>query len=141
MEAIFLPIKPVYASRIISGEKIYEFRKTMPARRVSHIVIYASSPQQAIVGIAQVDKVLSAPVEKLWEQTSKSAGIDKISYLKYFCGKEIAYAYQLKKIRKLSQNISPHDLWENFTIPQSFRYLPRILFEQVNSLDTENEAD
>ncbi len=50
----FMPIKPIYAEKLIKGEKKYEFRKTAIRSDLSHIIIYATSPVKKIIGIAEI---------------------------------------------------------------------------------------
>ena len=49
----FLPIKPIYANRILEGSKRYEFRRTRLRQDITHVVIYSTSPVKKIVGIAE----------------------------------------------------------------------------------------
>jgi hypothetical protein len=41
---VFLPIKPIYAERLMDGTKRFEFRRRPMSADVTHIVVYASSP-------------------------------------------------------------------------------------------------
>ena len=43
MHKILISIKPEYVKRILSGEKMYEYRKRVPAD-VKTVVIYATAP-------------------------------------------------------------------------------------------------
>lgn len=137
MSIIFLPIKPMYAKRIMAGSKTYEYRKSLPAKKVTHIVIYASSPQKMIVGIAEVEDILSGPVREIWEKTSKFSGINKKMYFEYFLKKETAFAFKLTRVKKLKKSVSPFDFWKDFRIPQSFRYLEKKSYFQIDSLGHE----
>ncbi len=137
VETIFLPIKPIYANRIIAGIKHYEYRRSIPSKEVSYIIIYASSPQQKIVGIGIVDKVLSAPTDTIWEQTGKHSGISEADYYAYFEGRDTAYAFQFSEIRKLTERVSPLEFWKEFKIPQSFRYLDQDSSSAIFSLQYE----
>ena len=49
MNAI-LSVKPEYATKILTGEKLYEYRKTVFCRPIEKVYIYASSPVCMIVG-------------------------------------------------------------------------------------------
>lgn len=118
----------------MDGTKHYEYRKAVPVKKVTHIVVYASSPKKKIVGIAEVEKVISGPVAQIWKKTSAYSGINKEAYFEYFAEKDVAYAFKLSEIKKLKSDVSPFDFWKDFSIPQSFRYLENKFFSQIDSL-------
>ena len=49
-ENIILPIKPVFAEKILSGEKKYEYRKRLCIKEINKIYIYATVPVKMIIG-------------------------------------------------------------------------------------------
>lgn len=98
MKAV-LSIKPEYVERILSGEKTYEYRrKAFREKDVDAIVIYCTRPRCAVVGEATVEGILTSSPEDLWAKTSKSGGIDRESFMKYFDGADTAYAIKLGKV-------------------------------------------
>ena len=58
MATILLSIKPEYANKIFDGQKHYEYRKRIPKKEVSKIVVYSSAPEQAVIGEIEVIKTL-----------------------------------------------------------------------------------
>lgn len=58
MATILLSIKPEYANKIFDGQKHYEYRKRIPKKEVSKIVVYSSAPEQAVIGEVEVVKTL-----------------------------------------------------------------------------------
>jgi len=120
---VLLSIKPKYAEMILSGEKKYEFRRTIfKETDVKKIVIYASSPVSKVIGEFEVDDILSFDITELWLLTMDSAGIDKGYYDSYFSGKEVGHAIKVKNVKKYPKH---KDLRE-FNIkraPQSFAYI------------------
>lgn len=92
---IVLPIKAEYARRILFGEKLFEYRRRIPRRPVSQIVIYETSPMSRVVGTVDVFGVLEAEPGELYERTSYGAGIPREDYDEYFRGCEKAYAFEL----------------------------------------------
>jgi len=120
---ILLSIKPKYAEMILSGEKKYEFRRSIFKNpNVRKVVIYASSPVSKVVGEFEVDDILSFDIAKLWLLTMKYAGIDKEYYDSYFYGKDIGHAIKVKKAKKYPK----HKELREFNIkraPQSFAYI------------------
>ena len=123
LQIAFMPIKPVYANRIIDGSKKFEFRRASIKKKLTHIIIYASSPVKKIIGIAEVDGIdVSCPIET-WENTRHAAGISKEAFLEYFHGKEKAVTIKLKDILQLEREICPKEIEDGFKVPQSFKYV------------------
>lgn len=119
MIEIVLPIRKEFSDKIFSGEKKFEFRKSIPKNHVSKIYIYESRGCGAIVGEIDVDYVLCDTPKDLWNVTKQASGIDYESYLTYFKGKTKAYAYPIKKYTKYEcpKNLSEFGL---STAPQNF---------------------
>ena len=92
---IVLPIKAEYAKGILFGEKLFEYRKRMPKRPISQIVIYETAPMSRVVGTVDVCGVLEAEPGELYERTSYGAGISREDYDRYFDGAKKAYAFEL----------------------------------------------
>ena len=80
MATILLSIKPEYANRIFDGQKQYEYRKRIPKKDVSKIVVYSSAPEQAVIGEIKVIKTLKMKPTKLWNSTKANAGISRSKY-------------------------------------------------------------
>lgn len=115
-------IKPEFAFKILSGEKIFEYRKTKTKENISHIVIYASSPVKKVVGEVKVADVISGIPEEIWKYTREFSGIDYDFYQKYFSGKKVAHAYHLQCPIQYQQYKDLIDF--NVTrAPQSYQYL------------------
>ena len=122
MANILLSIKTEYVSKILSGEKTFEYRKRIPKQAVDKIVIYETSPKKKIVGVVEVKGVVSDTPIHLWEGTSKNGGISKKDYLKYFAESKEAYAFALGNIIAIKQNCELSQLGINQP-PQSYCYL------------------
>ena len=121
--SVLLSIKPKYADLIFSGEKHYEFRRTIfKTRPVKRVVVYASSPVSKIIGEFEIAEILSLKLPELWDRTMEYAGIDKDFYDKYFSGKDSGYAIKIKKTNKYKK----YKELKDFNIkqaPQSFAYI------------------
>ena len=122
MSKILMSIKPVYVDKILSGEKCYEYRKTLPKRDVSKIIIYSTHPVKKVVGEVSVKNILILEKEELWNKTKDKSGISKEFYDLYFKDKSISVAYELGEINIYSPYKDLKDLNINF-VPQSFIYL------------------
>lgn len=120
-----LSIKPEYAKRILSGEKTYEYRrKPFRERDVNAIVIYCTRPRCAVVGEAAVEGILASSPEDLWKKTSKSGGIDRESFMRYFEGAETAYAIKLGEVLSFDEPRPLSDYAPKVKrAPQSFVYV------------------
>ena len=122
MSKILLAIKPEYVTKIFNQTKLYEFRRKIPQKPVSTVVVYATEPEQRIVGEFEVEEVLSMKPTPLWERTKMLAGISRARYREYFRGCKVAHAY---KIGKTTWYETPQSI-EFVGIkqpPQSFIYL------------------
>ncbi|NLM63183.1 MAG: ASCH domain-containing protein [Mollicutes bacterium] len=122
MDIILLPIRPKYVEEIFNGNKKYEYRKTIPKRKIKKIIIYSTSPVMKVVGEADVVKVLKAKPNDLWNMTKNYSGIEKEKYDKYFSNSEIAFAYEITNVIKYNNPYLLKEIGIDF-YPQSFIYL------------------
>lgn len=122
MATILLSIKPEYANKIFDGQKHYEYRKRIPKKEVSKIVVYSSAPEQAVIGEVEVVKTLKMKPTPLWNSTKANAGISRSKYRKYFSGCTTAYAFVIGSFEKYPTSKSLADL-NIQSAPQSFVYL------------------
>lgn len=132
--AVLLSIKPKYSDLILSREKLVEFRRSWAREDVGLVVIYASSPQQRLVATVPVQEVIHASPSKLWEYCrSHGGGLTRRELFDYFSGKSKGYAVILGKVKKMRKPIDPGSLIENFSPPQSFRYLTAVELKSIES--------
>ena len=120
---VVLSIKPVFAEKIFTREKKYEFRRAIFKRKnIKKVVVYVSSPQQKVIGEFEVEGILSMPPEELWAETEKFAGISKEYFMDYFKGKEVAHALKIKNPERYEKELDLGVLY-NIKPPQSFAYV------------------
>jgi predicted transcriptional regulator len=121
---LLLSIKPKFANAILDGTKRFEFRRALFRRKdVERVIIYASSPEQKVLGEFLIDDVLSLAPASLWRRTHAHAGIDKRYFDRYFAGRQKAHAIKIKSVVRYQH---PLDLKRDFGVtrpPQSFRYV------------------
>ena len=121
---ILLSIKPIFAAAIFSGEKKYEFRRTIfKNTNVKKVYVYASRPIGLVIGEFEIDEIITAKPELLWKATKEAAGIRKEYFDRYFDGRDSAYAI---KVSTTNYYKKPMTLMEMFNInrpPQSFMYI------------------
>lgn len=117
-----LSIKPEFASKIFSGEKKFEYRRSIFKRPVKTVVVYASSPVCKVIGEFEVENLISDDLKVLWSKTRKHSGISEDYFYSYFSEKEKGYAIKIGTIKKYKKPLS---LKENFGVvpPQSYIYL------------------
>lgn len=124
VEGTFLmSIKPIYASRILGGTKRIELRRSaVRLVRGDVVLMYASSPERAIVGAFAVSGVSRRPIQELWNHYRRDLGVSEKEYASYFVGAEQATAIEIGKVVRLP----PRSLQEiraaipSFRPPQSY---------------------
>lgn len=120
---VLLSIKPEYVERIISGEKQFEYRKSIFKEEVDSVVIYSTLPVGKIIGEFTIEEVISDTPNKLWNRTHRYSGVSKEFFMGYFNGREKGFALKIKEFIEYSEPIDPKTLNESFTAPQSYRYI------------------
>ncbi|PMI59602.1 ASCH domain-containing protein [Vibrio splendidus] len=119
-----LSIKPEFVEKIISGEKLFEYRKAVFKRpEVKSVVIYSTMPEGKIVGEFTIGEILAKHPEELWEETKTASGINKSFFDEYFNEREVAYAIQIKDFKRYATPINPYEVERGFKAPQSFKYI------------------
>ena len=136
---LLLSIRPEYANKIFDRTKTVELRRVRPRllNEGDRVVVYVSSPQQAVVGSFKVDNIVEKPVTELWEEVEKLAGISHEDFYDYYYGVRLGVGIFLKVIHRFSQPVELHRLRNklpNLKPPQSFRYLTVNQFNIVTSL-------
>jgi predicted transcriptional regulator len=120
---VLLSIKPEHADKIFQGEKKYEFRRAIfKNRKVTHVVVYASSPVRKVIGEFEVLDIIHDNVRALWEKTQSLAGISERKFFDYFSDREKGYAIEIGKIQKYQDPVSLEGEY-GLAPPQSFVYL------------------
>jgi predicted transcriptional regulator len=123
-ERVLLSIKPGFANDILDGKKRFEFRRLLFRREnVTRVVIYASTPEQRVIGEFKIGALLSLSPDDLWSKTRRFAGIDREQFDSYFAGKVQAHAIKVSAPVRYRR---PLDLFRDFGLcrpPQSFCYV------------------
>lgn len=136
---LLLSIRPEHANKIFDYTKKVELRRVRPRllNEGDLVVVYVSSPKQAVVGSFNVESIVEKPIRELWNEVEQIAGISKKEFSDYYKGVSVGVGIFLKDIRKFSQPVELQRLRNklpNLTPPQSFRYLTARQLEIVNSL-------
>ena len=119
---VLLSIKPEYVSRIVSGEKKFEYRKKIFRKKVEKIVIYSSFPEKRVIGEFEIGNIISDEINSLWNMTSDFSGISEKYFREYFSNNDIGYAIEIKSllIYDSPQKLSELNIGR---APQSFMYI------------------
>jgi predicted transcriptional regulator len=129
---VLLSIKPEYTTKILSGEKTYEFRKQIPKRKIKKVFIYESYPTKNIVGWFSIKGILSGSPEEIWEKCKTKGGINKDKYFTYCNGNKIVHAFEIDEIVRFNSPINPVEIDPKFKAPQNFSYLDdSIIFNEI----------
>lgn len=124
---ILMSIKPKFVEEIMTGQKVFEFRKRIcKPEKVERVYIYSSSPMKKIIGSFELNTVLEGLPEEIWERCSEGAGISKSYFMEYYENKEKAYALKIENLTIFDEFISPYETHQNFTAPQSYMYFDNI---------------
>lgn len=123
---ILLSIKPQYVDKIVSGEKKYEFRKTIFKRKqVDKIVVYSSGKVGKLIGEIKFTTILSDTPLNIWNITKEKAGLSKGDFFDYFRNKEIAHAIKIESFEPYCHAISIQEKYPGVNPPQSFVYVEK----------------
>ncbi|MDG6894553.1 ASCH domain-containing protein [Volucribacter amazonae] len=121
---ILLSIKPEYVAKIISGEKKFEFRKSLPKRKdITTVVVYSTMPVGKVVGEFKVKDTHSYTPESLWERTKEFSGITKNFFDEYFSTRVLAHAFEIDSFRLYDKPLVISDVLPSGVPPQSYCYL------------------
>jgi predicted transcriptional regulator len=124
---LLLSIRPNYVDDILNGKKTVELRRRFSeaATAGSILLIYSTSPTQAVVGYATIEAVKKLPLGKLWKLHGKDACVSREEFDQYFSGVSEGFAILLKDVTILKKRVSASHLREKlgFVPPQSFMYL------------------
>ncbi len=118
-----LSIKPEYVNKIFSGEKKYEYRRSIFKKDIESILVYSTKPVGKIVGEIFIDKIIKDNPNEIWEQTKEYAGISHSFFKQYFNSKETGYAIKIKKAVLFEQSIELSEIIDSGKAPQSFCYV------------------
>lgn len=125
-----LSIKPIYANAILDGRKTVEFRKRPFKRPVSHVVIYATTPVQRVIGWFQTKHFEQMSPSALWNRFASVGGISKKDFNTYYHGSESGVAIHVDKPQRLAKSVSIKQT-KVAVAPQSYTYLSATVFGRL----------
>lgn len=126
-----MSIHPRYAWAILEGRKTVEFRKRRLADDVTHVVIYSTVPDRAVVGYFTVEGQETSTPDSLWSQFRDRGVIDENDFFAYYAGRDRATGIRVGAATRLRRPLSlTLDLGVAHP-PQSYQYLPSERFATV----------
>ena len=120
---VLLSIHPRYADAILAGRKRVEFRRRPLADRITHIVIYATSPVQQVIGSFEVEPVEATSPDGAWGSYHEVGGIEREAFDDYYEGAIEAHVIRIGRAHALDRPLTLAEIDPNLRAPQSFTYL------------------
>lgn len=124
--AMLLSVRPRYAESILAGSKRAEIRRQRPGILPgTPVIIYATKPLAAVIGMASIDRVCAGAPADLWDQFHQHMGVTREEFNQYLSGLTTAYLLLLSGARRLNSPLTLDDMREsaNFQPPRSYRYV------------------
>ena len=133
---ILFSIKPCFVEKILSGEKLYEYRKHRPNKQnqLEWAFIYSCAPQKRIVAAFPFQEIVAGTPNDIWEKTKDFSGINETNFRSYYDNNTVAYAIVIRDLKIFESFINPWQIDKNFRPPQSFTYLKGSLHERLCDL-------
>ena len=133
---IIISVKPEHARNIIAGRKTVELRRRFAKEAAigRWMLLYASSPDQAIVGAARIENVCRMVVESLWSTFRDQVCIPRSAFFRYFSGTKEGVGVILGPVARFDRVIPASELRERFSFrpPQSYLYISGQLTELLD---------
>jgi predicted transcriptional regulator len=126
LRAFVLSIRPTYIERILDGRKTIELRRRFPTEigAAALVLLYSTSPVQAIVGSARLTAVSQRSLRALWREFGTEAAVTRSEFDAYFSGAGQGCALRLTDVHEFESPIHLTDLAREFEFspPQSYCY-------------------
>ncbi len=135
---VLLSIKPKYAEAIISGKKLFEFRRSIFKQNgIDRVYLYATNPVSKVVGSFKIGKIISEEPKLLWEGFSQYSGVSYAEFFNYFQDRNIGYAIEINDLEVFKKPFNPRLFIADFNPPRSFIYIDG----QFSNIKNANQGD
>ena len=112
---LLLSMHPRFAYSILGGIKSIEVRRKFSRRWIGHrVAIYASNPEQAIVGEATIEMVDVAKPEDIWRRYAVDMDCDADEFVTYCEGASVISAIGLRDVVRFAEPIRRSSLVSMF---------------------------
>ncbi len=133
---IIISIRPEHVRNIMAGRKTVELRRRFPESLAAGglMLIYASSPEQALVGAARIENVRRMTPAGLWRSFREQVCVPREYFNAYFAGADEGFGVVLGWAVRFEVPIPVSELKERFSFspPQSYRYVRGTLIGLLN---------
>jgi predicted transcriptional regulator len=124
---LLLSVRPKYADKIFKHTKTVELRRVRPKhlQKGDLVLIYVSSPIQALAGTFKVERVVEEPLKNLWQLVKKKAGVTRQEFNTYYEGVSTGVGIFFEEVQRFQEPIALQTIRQHlllFQPPQSFRY-------------------
>ncbi|HLO84843.1 MAG TPA: ASCH domain-containing protein [Nostocaceae cyanobacterium] len=125
---LLISIKKEYANMIFEGAKQVELRRVRPRhlKESDLVLVYVTSPEQALFGVFVVEKVVEMPTQQLWNKYGDKTGLTYECFQKYYKNSTTGCAILVREKITFESPIKLEKLrekWSDFRPPQSYYYL------------------
>ncbi|MFI6444891.1 ASCH domain-containing protein [Kitasatospora sp. NPDC050543] len=124
--ALLLSVHPRFATAILAGSKTVEVRRQRVAVPPgTPVVLYATAPTMALVGMARVAAVQVGTPREVWSASRSRTGITRREYDEYMSGAAQASGLTLEEPVTFEEPVPLSALRSAgaFHPPQSYRYV------------------
>jgi len=122
---------------ILRGEKTIELRRRSPNRLPEFwIALYATAPEQALIGLVRAAEIIVGSPDALWQQVKDGCGLGQEHYRSYYAGASRAVGIRLVDPIAFSEPLHLARLrcsWPGFRPPRSFSYLGHKELQEVGN--------
>ena len=123
---LLISIRPRFARAILAGTKTIELRRRpVNAEPGTRIILYASTPDRAVVGTATLQGTEAREPAEAWRRYRRRLGLERQEFDAYLDGSDCAHLLLLTQVCTLNEPLHLHRLRQDggFRPPQSFRYV------------------
>lgn len=124
--AMLLSVHPRFATAILEGSKTVEVRRQrVAAPSGTPVLLYATAPTMALVGMARIAAVHVGSPREIWSAHRTRAGISRREYDDYMSGATQASGLTMQEPLTFEEPVPLSSLRAvgAFHPPQSYRYL------------------
>jgi len=113
--AILLSVRPKYANEILEGRKTVELRRKFSECHVgATVVLYASAPEQSVVGTARISGVRKMRVRDIAATRMESIGCSEQELFEYAHDLDTLMTIELSDVQRFSTPLERRDLEREF---------------------------
>jgi len=120
---LLLSINYKYIKQIEKKTKLYEIRKTIYKKEISHIYVHSSGKLNTIVGRFKPLEVINKSPKTIWEEYSNFLGVTEEEFKVYSGKYEKLYIIKIGFYEKPLKNIDLKKIFKKYHAPQMYKYL------------------